>query len=151
MYRAIQAVQLESVLDKLPQGLDSPIGPGGVSLSGGERQRLALARSLLKNSGVLVLDEATSALDAPTERMVLASLAQFREHQTIIIVSHRISSLGWANKFVLLDQGRMAAVGAHSVLYRQSALYRSLFDASVQDMSVLLTSKSEDQVKDAVS
>jgi ABC-type multidrug transport system fused ATPase/permease subunit len=149
MHRAIRAVQLESVLDKLPQRLDAPIGPGGVSLSGGERQRLALARSLLKNSAVLVLDEATSALDAPTERMVLRSLAQFRAHQTMIIVSHRISSLAWVNRFVLLDQGRIAAIGAHSVLYGQSALYRSLFDASVQDMSMLLTSKSEDQVRDA--
>src|ERR1700690_2561196 len=103
MYRAIQAVQLESLLDKLPEGLDAPLGPGAVSLSGGERQRLALARSLLRKSAVLALDEATSALDAPTERMVLASLAQFRAQQTMIVLSHRIRSLAWANRFVLVD------------------------------------------------
>lgn len=92
MYRATQALQLPAVIDNLPQGLDAPLGPGAASLSGGERQRLALARSLLRKSAAIVLDEATSALDAPTERMVLASLAQFRMHQTMIVVSHRIKS-----------------------------------------------------------
>jgi ABC-type multidrug transport system fused ATPase/permease subunit len=151
MFRAIQAVQLESALDNLPQGLDTPLGPGAVSLSGGERQRLALARSLLRRSAVLVLDEATSALDAPTERMVLRSLAQFRAQQTMIVVSHRIKSLAWANRFVLVDQGKIAAVGTHSVLYAQSALYRALFDASAQDMIMPFKSEREDQVKDADS
>ena len=131
MHRAMQAVQLASVLGQLPLGLDTPLGPGAVSLSGGERQRLAIARSLLRESAALVLDEATSALDAPTERAVLASLAKFRPHQTLIVISHRISSLTWVDRFVLLDQGRIAAAGAHSVLYTQSALYRALFDASV--------------------
>jgi ABC-type bacteriocin/lantibiotic exporter with double-glycine peptidase domain len=130
MHRAMQAVQLASVLSQLPQGLDAPLGPGAVSLSGGERQRLAVARSLLRESAALVLDEATSALDAPTERTVLASLAQFRTHQTIIVISHRIRSLSWVDRFVLLDQGRIVATGTHSSLHAQSVLYRSLFDAS---------------------
>lgn len=151
MFRAIQAVQLESALDNLPQGLDTPLGPGAVSLSGGERQRLALARSLLRKSAVLALDEATSALDALTERMVLRSLAQFRAQQTMIVVSHRIKSLAWANRFVLVDQGKIAAVGTHSVLYAQSALYRALFDASAQDMIMPFKLEREDQVKDADS
>ena len=100
---------------------------------------------------MLVLDEATSALDAPTERMVLRSLAQFRAQQTMIVVSHRIKSLAWANRFVLVDQGKIAAVGTHSVLYAQSALYRALFDASAQDMIMPFKSEREDQVKDADS
>lgn len=129
MHRAIETVQLASVLSQLPQGLDAPLGPGAVSLSGGERQRLAVARSLLRESAVLVLDEATAALDAPTERTVLQSLAQFRANQTIIVISHRIRSLAWVDRFVLLDQGRIVATGIHSALYAQSALYRSLFDA----------------------
>jgi ABC-type bacteriocin/lantibiotic exporter with double-glycine peptidase domain len=132
MHRAIEAVQLASVLSQLPQGLDAPLGPGAVGLSGGERQRLAVARSLLRESAALVLDEATSALDAPTERTVLQSLAQFRANQTIIVISHRIRSLTWVDRFVLLDQGRIVATGTHSTLHAQSALYRSLFDASSQ-------------------
>jgi ABC-type bacteriocin/lantibiotic exporter with double-glycine peptidase domain len=136
MFRAVQAAQLTSVLNRLPRGLDASLGPGAVGLSGGERQRLALARSLLRESVALVLDEATSALDVPTEREVLESVASFRAHQTIIVISHRLRSLAWVDRFVLLDHGRIVAVGAHSVLYEQSALYRSLFDASVQDISV---------------
>jgi ABC-type multidrug transport system fused ATPase/permease subunit len=147
MHRAIRAVQLESVLDKLPQGLDAPLGPGAVGLSGGERQRLALARSLLRESGALVLDEATSALDVPTELEVLESIANFRTHRIIIVISHRLRSLAWVDRFVLLDRGRIAAEGTHSVLYAQSALYRSLFDASVPDRSMSLNSEVQDQVK----
>jgi ABC-type bacteriocin/lantibiotic exporter with double-glycine peptidase domain len=151
MLRAMRAAQLGSVLSRLPQGLDASLGPGAISLSGGERQRLAVARSLVKESAALVLDEATSALDVPTERAVLASVAEFRADQTIIVISHRIRSLAWVDRFVLLDQGRIAAVGTHSVLYAQSALYRALFDASAQDMIMPLKSEREDQVKDGAS
>jgi ABC-type bacteriocin/lantibiotic exporter with double-glycine peptidase domain len=127
IYRAINAAQFASVLDRLPNDIDTPLGPGAVSLSGGERQRLAIARSLVRNAAVLILDEATSALDGPTEREVLRSVAGFHRHQTIIVISHRIKSLGWVDRFVLLDQGHIVATGAHSILFAQSALYRSLF------------------------
>jgi ABC-type transport system involved in cytochrome bd biosynthesis fused ATPase/permease subunit len=79
------------------------------------------------------------------------SLAKICPHQTLIVISHRISSLTWVDRFALLDQGLLAAVGAHSVLYAQSALYRTLFDVSVQDMSMSLKSRREDQVKDTAS
>ena len=136
MIRAIEAAQLAPVLGRLPQGLDAPLGPGAIGLSGGERQRLAVARSLLRESAAIVLDEATSALDVPTERAVLRSVAKFHSHQTIIVISHRIRSLAWVDRFVLLDQGRIVATGTHSALYAQSALYRALNDASFQDMSM---------------
>lgn len=136
MIRAMQAAQLASVLSRLPHGFDASLGPGAINLSGGERQRLAVARSLLRESAALVLDEATSALDVPTERAVLQSVAKFRSHQTIVVISHRIRSLAWVDRFVLLDQGRIVATGTHSVLYAQSALYCSLFDAPVQDLSM---------------
>jgi ABC-type multidrug transport system fused ATPase/permease subunit len=136
MFRALQAAQFASVLSRFPRGLDDSLGPGAVNLSGGERQRLAVARSLLKESAALVLDEATSALDVPTERAVLASVAKFREHQTVVVISHRLRSLVWVDRFVLLDQGRIVASGAHSALYPRSALYRSLFDASIQEGGV---------------
>jgi len=135
MLRAVEAVQLASVLNRLPQGLDASLGPGAISLSGGERQRLSMARSLLRESAALVLDEATSALDVPTERKALESVANFRTHQTIIVISHRLRSLAWVDRFVLLDQGRIVATGTHSALYPRSALYRSLYDASAQDLS----------------
>jgi ABC-type bacteriocin/lantibiotic exporter with double-glycine peptidase domain len=135
MLNAIEAVDLMSVLSRLPRGLDASLGPGAAGLSGGERQRLAIARSLLRGSAALILDETTSALDAPTERAVLASLARFHSRQALIVISHRISSLTWVDRLVLLDQGRIAVTGAHSVLYAQSALYRNLFNASTQGMN----------------
>jgi ABC-type bacteriocin/lantibiotic exporter with double-glycine peptidase domain len=136
MIRAMQAAQLASVLSQLPGDLDTSLGPGAISLSGGERQRLAVARSLLRESAALLLDEATSALDVPTERAVLRSVAKFCTHQTIIVISHRIRSLAWVDRFVLLDQGRIAATGTHSTLYAQSVLYRSLYDSSAQDLTM---------------
>ena len=135
MFRAVEAAQLSAVLNRLPQGLDASLGPGAAGLSGGERQRLALARSLLRESVALVLDEATSALDAPIERAVFAPLARLHSRQALIVISHRISSLTWVDRLVLLDQGRIAATGAHSVLHQQSALYRALFNASAQEMN----------------
>jgi len=133
MLRTTEAVQLAPVLKALPHGLDTPLGPGAVGLSDGERQRLAIARSLLRESAALILDEATSALDAPTECAVFASLAELRPHRTLIVISHHISSLTWVDRFALLDQGRVIATGGHSLLYAQSALYRTLFDTSAHD------------------
>ncbi len=85
---------------------------------------------------MLILDESTSALDAPTESAVLSSVSEFSEEQTLILISHRISSLAWVDRFVLLDRGRIVETGSHEVLYARSALYRSLFDASAHDASL---------------
>ena len=136
MEQVIQAVQLTAFVSQLPHGFDTQLGPGGAGLSGGERQRLAIARALLRNSAMLIFDEATSALDVPTELAVLASLRQYCAHRTLVIISHRISSLEWVDQHVLLDQGQVAAVGSHSDLYVRSALYRAMFDASTNDIGV---------------
>ena len=130
LQRAVAAAQLTSVVNQLPRGIDTPLGPGAGGLSGGERQRLAVARSMLKNSPVLILDEATSALDAPTESALLSHVSGFCTGQTLIVISHRISSLMWVDRLVLLDHGRLAGTGSHEALYARSALYRSLFDSS---------------------
>jgi ABC-type multidrug transport system fused ATPase/permease subunit len=90
----------------------------------------------LRESAALVLDEATSALDVPTEREVLESVASFRAHQTIIVISHRLRSHAWVDRFVLLDQGRIVGLDTHSGLYAQSALYRALYDSLAEDLSV---------------
>jgi ABC-type multidrug transport system fused ATPase/permease subunit len=82
------------------------------------------------------MESVCSALDVLTERAVLRSVAKFRTNQTIIVISHRIRSLAWVDRFVLLDQGRIAATGTHSTLYAQSVLYRSLYDSSAQDMTM---------------
>jgi ABC-type multidrug transport system fused ATPase/permease subunit len=134
---AIAAAQLVSVISRLPQGLDTVLGPEAVGLSGGERQRLALARALLRQSPILVLDESTSALDLPTEEAVFRAVGSFRKDMALVLISHRLRSLTWVDRIILLDAGSIAAQGTHSTLYRDSPLYRSLYesDTSIESRS----------------
>ncbi|WP_158792079.1 ABC transporter ATP-binding protein [Granulicella sp. L60] len=127
---AIESAQLRDVVQRLPDGLSTKLGPDAAGLSGGERQRLALARALLRESAILILDEATSALDVPTEKAILRSIAEGRQEQTVVIISHRLRSLTWVDRLVLLDAGRIIAEGTHEELYRDCALYRELFEQS---------------------
>jgi ABC-type multidrug transport system fused ATPase/permease subunit len=129
----IEAAQLIPVLRRLPRGLDTFIGPEASGLSGGERQRLALARALLRHSQILVLDESTSALDLPTEEAVFRAVASFRPNASVILISHRLRSLAWVDRMILLDSGKIVAQGTHSALYRESALYRRLYESDDSD------------------
>jgi ABC-type multidrug transport system fused ATPase/permease subunit len=127
--RVIEAAQLSPLLQRFSRGLDHTLGAGAVGLSGGEQQRLAVARALLRNSAVLILDESTSALDVPTEAALLQAVRGFRPEMTIIVISHRLKSLSWVDRFILLDAGAIVGEGDHSTLLRESRLYRMLFDA----------------------
>lgn len=98
-------------------------------LSGGEQQRLAVARALLRNSAVLILDESTSALDVPTEAALLRAVRSFRPEMTIVVISHRLKSLSWVDRFIVLEAGRIVGEGNHSMLQRENRLYQSLLDA----------------------
>jgi ABC-type multidrug transport system fused ATPase/permease subunit len=124
----VDAAQLQPVVSRLANGLDSVLGPEATGLSGGERQRLALARALLRHSPILVLDEATSALDLPTEEAVFRAVASFRPGMAVVLISHRLRSLTWVDRMILLDSGSVVAQGTHSSLYRESVLYRRLYE-----------------------
>jgi ABC-type multidrug transport system fused ATPase/permease subunit len=128
IYGAIEAAQLLPVLARLPRRLETLLGPEAVGLSGGERQRLAVARALLRHSEILVLDESTSALDVPTERALLRSIAKFRSELALVVISHRLRSLTWVDRIIVLNSGCIAAQGTHSALYSECALYRSLYE-----------------------
>ena len=101
--------QLETVIRKLPNGWDEPLGPRGNRLSGGERQRVALARALLQRPKVLILDECTSALDAVTERQLLDALNVFLQNVTTIVISHRPFPTRWADRVIHLERGQICA------------------------------------------
>ena len=124
--RALEIADLGALMDRLPKGWDTPIGPKGNALSGGERQRLALARSVLQNPSLLLLDESTSALDVPSERRVFANLIQRFPNQTVIFVSHRVSALRWVDRIVVLNQGVIQEEGTHDHLMHNGGLYVSL-------------------------
>ena len=135
--QVIEAAQLEWLLRRFPHGLDHELDSDATGLSGGEQQRLAVARALLRKSSILILDESTSALDIPTEAALLRAVRQFRDGHTTILISHRLQSLSWVKRFIVLEHGEIVGEGNHSKLYRESRLYRTLLDA--ETVSATLT------------
>lgn len=123
---AAQDASALEFIEALPQGFDTPLGPGGVQLSGGQRQRLAIARALLKNPAVLLLDEATSALDAESERLVQQALDRLMVGRTSIVIAHRLATVIDADRLLVLEGGQLVAAGNHTELMATSPLYRHL-------------------------
>ncbi len=117
----------EEFIERLPRGYDTMIEEGGSNLSGGQRQRLAIARALLPDPALLIFDEATSALDPESEAIINTNLARIAKNRTVIVISHRLSSLVAADAILALDNGRVVDVGKHDQLLGRCELYRKLW------------------------
>jgi len=134
--RSIKDSDLEALLEKaslsgtiknFPAGLDTIVGEKGIILSGGQKQRIALARSLLSDSPILILDDPVSQVDAETGSAIIKNIRSMTEEKTIIIVSHRLSALSFADKIIVIDRGRITESGNHAFLMELGKYYAKTF------------------------
>ncbi len=119
--------QAAEFIARMPQGLDTWIGQGGVNLSGGQKQRMAIARALVRRPAVLILDDSTSAVDMETERRIRGGLREACRGMTVVLIAQRIHSVMEADTILVMDGGRIAAQGAHGELLRASPIYRDIY------------------------
>jgi subfamily B ATP-binding cassette protein MsbA len=124
---ALQAAQLWSVVQALPQGMDTRVGHNAAQLSGGQRQRLAIARALYKDAPVLILDEATSALDNESELAVKTALQGLMKGRTTLIIAHRLSTIEHADRILVMHHGAIVESGSHAQLLRSGGHYARLY------------------------
>ncbi|MER7646839.1 ABC transporter ATP-binding protein [Streptomyces rimosus] len=124
--RVLTRTRLDGLVERLPEGLETPVGHRGSKLSGGERQRVAIARALLREPRLLLLDEATSQLDAVNELALRDTVAEAARTTTVLVVAHRLSTVTLADRIVVMEAGRVRAIGTHAELVASDPLYGEL-------------------------
>ena len=125
---ALRQAQCEDIVAKLPNGLDTPIGPGGVYLSGGETQRVAGARAILKGAPIVILDEATAFADPENEHLVQKAFEKLAEDRTVLIIAHRLTTVRNADCICVVDGGRIREIGTHAELMEEGGEYRRMWE-----------------------
>jgi len=129
IWDAARRARFDSVIKRLPEGLDTLVGERGVKLSGGQKQRVAIARIFLKNPPILILDEATSALDTATEVAIQRSLAELSQGRTTLVIAHRLATIQHADRIVVIDETGIVEEGSHDDLLAKDGAYAVLHKA----------------------
>jgi ATP-binding cassette subfamily B protein len=125
---AAHAAQAHEFIETFPDGYDTKVGERGATLSGGQRQRVAIARTLLTDPRILILDDATSSVDTETEHLIQKALTNLMKGRTSVIIAQRLSTVRLADQIMMLEKGRIAAVGKHEELFDRSVLYRKIYE-----------------------
>ena len=136
LWAACRAACADEFLERMPEGLDTDLGQGGVNVSGGQKQRLCIARAILKQPRVLILDDSTSAVDTATDAKIRTAFANELKDTTKIIIAQRVTSVIDADLILVMDQGRVAAQGIHSELMADCDIYREVYQSQQEGASI---------------
>lgn len=128
--QAAKIAGCDEFIRRMPEGIDSVIGENGERLSGGERQRISIARAILKDAPVILMDEATASLDVENESLIQEGLSELTKNKTVVVIAHRMRTIRGADKIVLLNHGKVEAIGTHDSLKEESDLYKKMLENS---------------------
>lgn len=128
---AAEIAQAHEFISSFPEGYDTMLGQGGINFSGGQKQRVSIARALIKNPEILILDDCTSAVDVATEAKIREGLKKYSKDLTCIIIAQRITSVMWADKIIVLEDGEIAGMGNHEELMKSCDIYQDIFHSQI--------------------
>ena len=143
IYAALEAAQCKTIIEKLPQGMDTVLGTEGTYLSGGEQQRIAIARAILKDAPIVVLDEATAFADPENEQAIQCAFRSLLKNKTVLFIAHRLSTVVDADRILVIAKSQIAEEGKHQELIQRQGLYAKMWNDYQQSLQWKIGKREE--------